>query len=159
MVVGATAIAVCARITVPMEPVPMTLQTLAVLGVGGLCGARIGAGAATLYLVLVLIGAPLLSDGNAAPGTAFLDLKSAGYVVAFIPAAFMSGFAGRGVWTSLSVMALAHIAILALGGAWLATHIGGPAALEHGVEPFIWGAVVKTVVAAALVEHFAQRRR
>lgn len=157
--VGALAIAIGARITVPSEPVPMTLQTLAVLGVGGLLGRRVGAGAALLYLVLILLGLPLLSSGSAAPGAAFLDLKSGGYVVGFIPAAFLAGFSGRSVLQSLLVMALAHVLILSLGAAWLASHIGWSAAVEHGVKPFLWGAVIKTFVAAALVQHFAERRR
>lgn len=135
----------------------MSLQTLAVLSFGGLAGGRIGAWAAALYLVLVLVGAPLLSNGIAAPGTAFLDLKSGGYVIGFIPAAFVAGFAGKGVAQSLAIMALAHLIILVVGAACLARHIGAPAALEHGVEPFIWGALVKTFVAAAVVEHFAGR--
>ncbi len=159
IIVGAFAIAAGARVTVPFEPVPMTLQTLAVLGVGGLLGGRIGAGAAVLYLILVLLGLPLLSDGGSAPGRAFVDLKSGGYVVGFIPAAFIAGFAGRSVVQSLLVMAAAHVVILAMGVSWLASHIGWAPAVEHGLRPFLWGALVKTFVAAALVQHFVERRR
>ncbi|MEM8713778.1 MAG: biotin transporter BioY, partial [Planctomycetota bacterium] len=57
VVLGAASIAAGARVTVDMEPVPMTLQTLAVLIVGGLLGGRRGAWAATLYLGAVLAGA------------------------------------------------------------------------------------------------------
>lgn len=159
IVLGAVSIALGARVNVSLEPVPMTLQTLAVLGVGGLLGARIGAGAALLYLFLVLLGAPVLSNGGTAQGAAFLELKSAGYVVGFIPAAFICGFAGRGVVSSLLIMALAHAVILAAGVAWLARSIGFSNAIEHGLTPFLWGALIKTIVAAALTEHFAQRRR
>ncbi|QDV05420.1 Biotin transporter BioY [Planctomycetes bacterium Poly30] len=158
ILVGAISIALGARVNVSLEPVPMTLQTLAVLAVGGLLGARIGAGAAAAYLALVLLGAPILSNGDAAPGRAFLELKTAGYVVGFVPAAFLSGFAGRGVLFSLMVMATAHALILALGAAWLARFVGLSAAIEYGVTPFLWGALIKTVVAAALTEHFAQRK-
>ena len=157
--VGALAIAIGARAVLPFEPVPMTLQTLAVLGVGGLLGRRIGASAALLYLALVLCGLPLLADGNAAPAVRFLDLKSGGYVLGFVPAAFIAGFAGRGPLQSLFVMALAHVAILAIGVSWLAAHIGPAPAIEHGLQPFLYGALVKSFVAAALVQHFAMRRR
>lgn len=158
-VLGAFAIAAGARVTVPFEPVPMTLQTLAVLGVGGLLGGRIGASAAGLYLLLIVLGLPLLADGAKAGGAAFLELKSGGYVVGFIPAAFIAGFSSGGVFSSLLIMALAHVVILGIGTSWLAAHIGGNPAVEHGLRPFLWGAVVKTFVAAALVQHFAVRRR
>jgi biotin transport system substrate-specific component len=157
--VGALAIALGARVTVPFEPVPMTLQTLAVLGVGGLLGRGVGACATALYLGLVLAGLPVLSDGAAAPGSAFLELKSGGYVVGFIAAAFIAGFSGRSVLQSLLVMALAHVVILVIGTSWLAAHIGWRGAFEYGLRPFLWGALVKTVVAAALVQHFVERKR
>lgn len=156
---GAIAIAAGARVTVPFEPVPMTLQTLVVLGVGGLLGRRVGAAAAALYLGLVLAGLPVLANGATAAGSAFLELKSGGYVVGFIAAAFIAGFSGRSVLQSLMVMALAHVVILGIGTSWLAAHIGWQGALEYGLRPFLWGALVKTVVAAALVQHFVERRR
>ncbi len=157
--IGAITIAIGARVTVPFEPVPMTLQTLAVLGVGGLLGRRVGTGAAALYLGLVLVGLPVLSDGTTAQGAAFLELKSGGYVVGFIPAAFIAGFSGRSVLQSLLVMALAHVVILAIGTSWLAYHIGWSSAFEFGLRPFLWGALVKTFVAAALVQHFVEKKR
>lgn len=158
-VAGALAIALGARVTVSFDPVPMTLQTLAVLGVGGLLGSRVGAGAALFYLGLVLVGLPLLSNGTTAPASAFLDLKSGGYVLGFIPAAFVAGYSGRNVLQSLLVMAAAHVVILAIGASWLAHHIGWSSAFEFGLRPFLWGAVVKTFVAAALVQHFVEWRR
>ncbi|MEM8710346.1 MAG: biotin transporter BioY, partial [Planctomycetota bacterium] len=76
-----------------------------------------------------------------------------------IPAAFLSGFAGGGVLASLAVMTSAHALILIVGATWLAAHIGWRGAFAHGVTPFLFGALIKSVVAAACVEHFAGRRR
>jgi biotin transport system substrate-specific component len=147
--VGALAIATGAQVSVPMVPVPMTLQTLAVVGVGLLGGARVGAGAAALYLGLVLVGLPVLSDGRAAGGAAFLDLASAGYVVGFVPAGAVAGLAHRRRpgWL-LAGGLVAHGVVLAVGVPVLATWIGGAEALDKGLWPFLPGAVVKSVVAA-----------
>lgn len=151
---GAAAIAVGAHVTVPVGPVPMTLQTLAVTLSGGLGGPKIGALAASLYLALVVLGAPILAEGKTAGGLQFLDLKSGGYVVAFIPAAYFSSALRLGPLFSFMRMLAAHGIILALGATWLALHIGVTPAWSFGVLPFLPGAVVKSVMAAVIVEGF-----
>ncbi len=55
---GALALAVSAKVQVPFYPVPMTLQTLAVLVLAASYGARLGMAAVALYLVEGLLGAP-----------------------------------------------------------------------------------------------------
>ena len=147
---GALAIAVGARISVPMVPVPTTLQTLAVVGIGLLGGARVGAGAAALYLILAISGLPVLSDGESHGGWAFLELKSAGYVVGFVPGAAVAGWLGHRSSLGRAVVAglAAHAVVLLLGVAVLALHIGIAGAVEHGLLPFLVGAVVKGVGAA-----------
>jgi len=156
-VLGAAAIWAGAQVTVPMEPVPMTLQTLAVLIVGGLGGPLAGAAAGALYLALGLAGAPIFADGGTAAGLTFLEMKSGGYIVAFAPAAALAGMAGIArrrrsrPLQLLGTMLAAHALILALGGAWLAAHIGAPLAIEHGVTPFLLGALGKSLAAALII--------
>jgi biotin transport system substrate-specific component len=150
---GALAIAVGAQISIPLPPVPMTLQTLAVLSVGLIGGPKRGLAATAAYLGLVLLGVPVLAEGARAGGTAFLSLKSAGYVVGFLPGAWVAGQVGRtGSWVRWTLAGLAaHGVVLALGVTVLAAHIGLGNAVTYGLSPFLPGAVVKSLAAAGIV--------
>lgn len=150
---GALCIAAGAQISVPLGPLPMTLQTLAVVLAGLVGGVRGGGLATGLYLLGVVLGWPILAGGAAAPGLAFLDLKSAGYVVGFVPAAVLVGWMGRGQpWWRMGLVALAgHGVVLSVGAPVLAAFIGWGPALQHGVLSVLPGALVKSAVAASLV--------
>jgi biotin transport system substrate-specific component len=147
--------AVCARIAIPMVPVPMTLQTWAVLLAGAAVGPVRGMAAVGLYLVAGLTGLPVLADG--ASGLPPFTGPTAGYLIAFLPAAGLASWPEDRARRARSLPAVGwmislHLLILALGGTWLALSIGVGPALEHGVLPFLPGAVLKSilVVAAAL---------
>jgi biotin transport system substrate-specific component len=141
--------AICARVSVPMVPVSMTMQTWAVLLAGMVLGPRWGVAAVLLYLGLALAGLPILSDGASGPGP-FMG-PTAGYLVAFPLAAGLAGvLAERGrlrrlVPATVWLFGL-HLAILALGTAWLAGRIGAPAAVAAGFTPFLAGAAVKSIL-------------
>ncbi|WP_162252064.1 biotin transporter BioY [Brevundimonas sp. Root1423] len=144
--------AVCARIAIPMVPVPMTLQTWAVLLAGAATGPVRGVSAVALYLVAGLAGLPVLADG--ASGLAPFTGPTAGYLIAFLPAAGLAGWLcvkGRLARSPAAVgwMVALHLLILAVGGVWLALNIGAGPALEHGVLPFLPGAVLKSVLVVA----------
>jgi len=64
--VGAAVVAASAQVVVPVpfSPVPMTLQPLAVLAVGGVLGAAGGASSLALYLALGLLGLPVFAGGG-----------------------------------------------------------------------------------------------
>jgi biotin transport system substrate-specific component len=147
--------AVSARIAIPMIPVPMTLQTWAVLLVGAAMGPVRGMAAVALYLVAGLAGLPVLAEGASGPEP--FTGPTAGYLVAFLPAAGLAGWLSVTGRLARSLPAVGwmiglHLLILAVGGGWLALNIGAGAALEHGVLPFLPGAVLKSmlVVAAAV---------
>lgn len=151
IVAFAALMAVCAQINAPMVPVPMTTQTFAVLLAGALLGAWRGATAVLLYLALGAAGLPVLSDG--ASGLEHFIGPTAGYLVAFPVAAVLVGAlydrAGS-VTTKVGLLLAAHLLILAVGTAWLATAMGA-AAVAAGFTPFLIGALVKSglVVAGA----------
>ena len=153
VVVATLTIALGAQISIPMVPVPMTLQTLAVLGSGLVLGPRLGVSAAVLYAGLVVCGLPVLADGATAGGTAFLKLKSAGYVAGFVAGAGVAGWVYEqrpSVWGALLGGLLGHVAVLACGVPVLAGWIGMSAAIEYGLVPFLPGAVVKSALAAGI---------
>ncbi len=144
--------ALCAQVAVPMVPVPMTLQTFAVLLAGAVLGGRGGAVSVLLYLALAALGLPVLSDGGA--GVERFTGPTAGYLLAFPMAALAVGLivrrpAFRGPLAGVAVMLAAHLFILAAGTLWLAGSLGAAEAVAVGFTPFLIGAGVKSVAVVA----------
>jgi biotin transport system substrate-specific component len=142
-------IALCARLSVPMVPVPMTMQTWAVLLAGVTLGPRWGAAAVLLYLAMALSGLPVLSDGSSGPAP--FTGPTAGYLYAFPLAAGLAGVLTKGgglrrfIPAALWLFGL-HLSIMALGTGWLAGRMGVPAAIAAGFTPFLIGAAVKSIL-------------
>ena len=153
-IIGALALALSAKIQVPFTPVRMTLQTLVVLALGAAFGARVAAATVALYLVEGLLGLPVFAGAIAGP--AYMLGPTGGFLAGFLVAATLIGLlAERGwdrswVWLT-GAMTLGHVAIFALGFAWLATLIGPEKAFALGVAPFALATIVKTLLAIALV--------
>ena len=152
IIMFAVLMAVGAWLSVPMVPVPMSLQTFAVLRAGAVLGPWRGAGAVLIYLAAAAAGLPVLSDGASGPEP--FSGPTAGYLLAFPPAAFVTGLAARRGWldkvpSGLATLVGTHALILALGAAWLARSIGAEGAIQHGVTPFLIGAVVKSALVLA----------
>ena len=149
-----------AQVSLPMVPVPMTLQSLAVVLAGGVLGPRGGVATMGLYLAAAAVGLPVLSDGRG--GLQALAGPTAGYLVGFLVAAWASGEAGRRGWLThplpgIAILSAAHLSILLPGAAWLARDIGWTAAMSGGFTPFLIGAVIKSA-AAWLILTAATRR-
>lgn len=144
--------ALCAQVAVPMVPVPMTLQTFAVLLAGAVLGGGRGAAAVLLYLAMAALGLPVLSDGGA--GVERFTGPTAGYLLAFPLAALAVGGivrrpAFRGPAAGVAVMVGAHLFILAAGTLWLAASLGAAEAVAVGFTPFLIGAGVKSAAVVA----------
>lgn len=157
VVVFTAATALTARITIPLPftPVPITLQTLAVILSGLVLGARGGAAAQVLYLGLIAAGLPLDAKGLGA--NAFAS-PTAGYLIGFVPAAFAAGWLVERLkldtWQGNFIAAVAGILLLYLVGAgWLAVMLGSwQQAWLTGVAPFILLDLAKAAIAAAAAE-------
>ena len=153
--VAALVVAASAQVTVPvpLSPVPMTLQPLAVIAVGGLLGAALGTSALLLYLGLGLLGLPVFAGGSG--GLLHVLGPTGGYLLAFPAAAALAGRISadaRSVWRVLIGCALAMAVIHAGGAAQLAL-LGGDAgaALRVGFVPFLTGDLLKIGLAAAVI--------
>jgi biotin transport system substrate-specific component len=151
---GSALIALAAQVSVPMIPVPMTLQTLAILIVGYAYGARMGGLTLLAYLGEGAIGLPVFANGGSAPS---LIGQTAGFLYGFVAMAFLAGLvADRGVKRFLPLVA-AGIAISALlyvpGLMWPAVTLGTAwSDLWAGwMAPFLAGDAVKAVLAALVV--------
>lgn len=154
---GALFIAIAARISVPMVPVPMTLQTLAIVIVGLGFGARMGAATLAVYLAEGAMGLPVFS-ATTAPGLAAFAGPTAGFLLGFLGMAWLAGLASDRGWTrglaGAVLSALAVSAALYLPGlAWPALVLGKsvPDLLSGWMLPFLAGDAVKAVLAALVV--------
>ena len=153
--IGAIAIlTVSSYVAVPLHPVPVTLQTLAVVMMGALLGWRAGAGVVLAWLALAFMGAPLLSNGGGSP-VAFVG-PTAGYLASFPIVAALAGLLPRPRTPVGHALGFAgflglHVLILAMGWAWLSRLIGAEAAFVSGVVPFLIGSVVKAGLASAIL--------
>jgi biotin transport system substrate-specific component len=157
---GALLVALAAQVVVPVpfSPVPMTLQPLAVLVVGGLLGAAGGLAALILYLTLGVLGLPVFAAG--ASGALHLAGPTGGYLLAFpIAAAVTGALVGRkaelakgSVLRVLLACALGMVIIHVGGVAQLALLGGDPTlALRVGFIPFLTGDLLKIGLAAGLI--------
>jgi biotin transport system substrate-specific component len=159
---GVGILAASAWISVPFYPVPMTMQTLAVLMVGGLLGPRLGVAAVAGYLGLGLLGAPIFHNGLG--GAAIVAGPTGGYLAGFVPAVLLIGLASRraaglkGVLRRAALLIcgafLAEAAIYALGLPWLALVAGLSLgdAVASGLIPFVLGDLVKMAVGVIAVQ-------
>jgi len=85
--------AVAAQITIPVKPIPFTLQTMMVLLAGALLGAKNGAYSQLIYLSLGAIGLPIFANTpDGLYGFARLFGPTGGYLLAFPAAAFLIGY-------------------------------------------------------------------
>jgi len=150
---GSLLVALAAQVAVPLPftPVPVTAQPFAVLLVGAALGARRGALAMLLYLAEGAGGWPVFAGG--AFGAARLLGPSGGYLVGFVPAAFVTGALAERGWdrrfvTTWAAMALGSAALYACGLPWLARFVGADRAVALGLAPFLVGDVLKQLLAA-----------
>jgi biotin transport system substrate-specific component len=164
---GSLFIAAAAKVTVPMWPVPVTLQTLAILLVGFSMGSRLGAATVIVYLAQGAMGLPVFTP-TTLPGIAGLIGPTGGFLVGFVGLAWLAGFAAerglaKGV-VSTAAVALAASALLYIPGVLWPMALAGGMGLEAGwigreasfywsafVAPFLLGDVLKAAIAALVV--------
>jgi biotin transport system substrate-specific component len=146
---------VSARISIPMEPVPFTLQPLAVLLAGMVLGARDGALSQLIYVALIALGLPLDARGI---GQAALFGPTGGYLIGFIAAAFVSGLLIERGETRLwqrwlaGVVGIAVIYLFGVPILMLTRGLDLSAAWTGGAAPFIVPDLIKALIAAGLTE-------
>lgn len=168
---GALFTALCAQITIPMTPVPMTGQTLAVMLVGSALGWKRGMAALTLYMVLGF-GLPFYADGGSGidniTGIGSVAGASGGYIIGFIFAAGAIGWlaehgSDRKIPTAFLSFIVGQLIIFAFGLAGL--KMAAPelvslgfmessnwsTVIHDGFTIFIIGGLVKAAIGAILM--------
>ncbi len=147
-------IAIAAQISVPLWPVPVTLQTLAVMVIAATMSTAKSTVSVVGYLSAGALGLPVFAGA--------LSLSAVrptfGYLVGFAVAAFIISYlvskaSGPSVAGLASIFVLATAVIYTLGAGWLVIGFGMDPyqALVAGVIPFLLGDALKIVAATALV--------
>jgi biotin transport system substrate-specific component len=149
MVFGTLFLAISAHIEVPLYPVPITMQTFAVLILGMAYGSRLGAATLALYFLEGMSGLPVFATGGALGPTL-------GYLVGFILAAGAVGWLAERGWdrnfvTTAIAMLVGNVLIYVPGLIVLAGYVGMGKVLEFGLIPFLVGDTLKLLVAAILL--------
>lgn len=149
-------IAVSAQVSIPLPftPVPVTLQTFAVVLTGALLGSRRGAAAIVAYLAEGLAGLPVFSLGRA--GFAHLLGPTGGYLVGFVAAAWLVGFfverrLASTLFGALFVLIVGHLVPYVTGVAWLSVSLGIQRALILGFMPFLVGDALKVAASVGVL--------
>ncbi len=153
--IGSLALALSAKVQVPMLPVPITLQTLVLQMMAVLLGGSTAMAAVGAYL---LEGAAGLAVFAGTPeqgiGIAYMAGPTGGYLAGFLLAAGLMGWLAelgwdRSVAKALGLGVLGNAMILICGALWLSHLIGPERAIAAGVVPFLWPSLVKIAAAAA----------
>ena len=134
--------------------IPITMQSLAILLIGGLLGPYLSVIAVVLYIVSGVAG--VTTFANNAYGWSVLYGKTGGFLIAFIPAVFLMGWFNnpkeevKVSRTALGVLISTSI-ILLLGYMRLLKFLDWNVALSKGILPFLPGALIKGIIAFALL--------
>lgn len=152
-------IALCSQISIPLffSPVPLTLQTLSILLVGGMLGPKKGVASVLLYLVEGCSGLPVFAEGKFGLITFFGP--TGGYLVGFVLQSYLAGWILEKSTTSSSnrlfaTLILAGMAQMACGVLWLGQFVGWNNVLLMGFYPFIPGEIIKSLAAATALTAF-----
>lgn len=157
----AAILVVCSKLTIPLGPIPLTGQTLAVGIIASLLTVRTGQKAIFLYLLLGLIGLPVFA-GSSTSLTALFG-PTAGYLWGFFVYVTLTSWLLRHQQKGSLALFIANLigAILQLltGSLWLtvSNQLNLTAALLTGFVPFLIPTVIKIIMVVAVTELIRQR--
>lgn len=151
---GTALIAILAQVAIPMQPVPITGQTLGICLVAGWVGFGRGVASVALYIALGAFGLPIFAHGTGGPHV--LLGPTAGYLIGFLVAAGMIGLVAehgflRNYFTTLLTLISSTAAVFAFGLAWLSAYVPDDLLFATGFWPFLPGELVKIGVAMLLL--------
>lgn len=163
---GITGLLAGIRVPLPFTPIPLTGQVVGVYLAGLLLEAPFAGLALLLYLLLGLAGLPWFSGWQSLNYAGFLAFPSAGYLLGFIPAAFLIGHlledpARRSLTRQVLAYAAGTAVFYFCGAAWLAvlTGSGFIRTLVMGVYPFVVFDLLKALLVASFASALSGFRR
>ncbi|WP_147534861.1 biotin transporter BioY [Bacillus marasmi] len=150
----AAIIGVLAQITIPLPLVPITGQTLAIGLAATILGSRLGTLSVLVYIFMGAAGVPVFAEMKA--GISVLFGPTGGYIVGFIPAAFIMGWymekTSFRFFQAMIANTIGMLITLAFGTVWLkyAANLSWVAAFTGGFAPFVIVGLVKAALASWL---------
>lgn len=150
--------AVCSQLTIPIQPVPITLGTFGVLMAGGFLGKCYGLLALLIYLILGAAGVPVFSMMRA--GISVLAGPSGGFILGFAPMAFVVGLVSEKLGHTFKSMLVATLAgtavcyVMGIGWFMFLTGTGMWSAMVMCMFPFLPGDLAKIILASFLVAKY-----
>ena len=156
ILLGSWLIALTAQVVIPLVPVPVTGQTFGVLLISALLGRKRGVWTVLSYLTQGAMGLPFFA--GATGGIAKLVGPTGGYLFGFILAAYVVGWLSEKGWdrrffSTIASMTIGNLVIYAFGVTWLSYFIGLNASLSAGLFPFIYGDILKILLAAFILPY------
>ena len=146
-----------AKISVPFFPVPMTMQTFVVVGIGLAMGPVWGVTAVAMYLAQGALGLPVFAGTpEKGIGLAYMAGPTGGYLAGYLLAAFVTGKLAERGWDRTVVTAFlaalaGAVALYVPGMLWLGQVVGwDKPVLAWGLWPFVYGDLLKTALAAGV---------
>lgn len=161
---GSILLTIAAKVSVPVWPVPVSLQSMAVAIIAAAFGLRVGAATVTFYLAQGLAGLPVFAGAFAGP--AYVMGPTGGFLIGFLVMAVIIGYfadkgAARAVLPAFGAMMLGAAAMFVLGFGWLLAMSGQAgwidqsnvlvSAYKGAVEPFLVWDTLKMAFAALTV--------
>jgi biotin transport system substrate-specific component len=141
-------------ITLPISPVPITGQTLAVLVIGLALGKNLGAAAVGVYIIQGALGLPIFAGGKS--GLIVLAGPTGGYLAGFLAAAYVVGILNElrhdksVIYDGFSLL-IGNLIIYIFGLFWLARFVGESLVLQVGLIPFLVGDGLKIMLGVMIL--------
>jgi len=160
---GVALLTLSAKIQIPFWPVPLNLQTMAVMALALGLGPRLAVATFAAYLAAGASGLPVFAGSpERGVGLLYMAGPTGGYLMGMLAASWATGQigAGRGLAARLGAMLAGIALIYSLGVAWLALYVPAPRLLAEGIVPFVLGDLIKigiVTVGASLVSSFRHR--
>ncbi|MEP6829136.1 MAG: biotin transporter BioY [Rhizomicrobium sp.] len=159
---GVALLTLSAKIQIPFWPVPLNLQTMAVMALAIGLGPRLAVASFAAYLATGASGLPVFAGSpERGLGIAYLAGPTGGYLIGMLVASWLTGTlgAGRGLVARSGAMLAGIAVIYGLGVAWLALYVPAPRLLAEGIAPFMLGDLLKIGIVAAGTSLFSSLRR
>ena len=149
-IAGSILITISAKTKIPFYPVPMTMQTYAILLIGITLGYKIGLATVTLYLFEGIIGLPVFSNSpEKGIGITYFIGPTMGYLIGFLVAVYFAGIFkyDKGILNTFLKLIFSVSFIYILGVIWLGTLIGWEKPIfKLGVQPFLLAELFKILL-------------